>query len=59
MIATEMCARRHYDNLKNRNLFIFCGDRDCEKIKLNPIWADKEVDLMINRVKMPKNEIVV
>ncbi len=58
MIATDMCARRHYDNLKNRDLFVCCGTYDCEKIKLNPKWADKEVDLIINRIKMPKNQVI-
>ena len=57
MIATDMCARRHFDNLKNRELFIFCGDRDCEKIKLNSKWADQDVDLVINRVRLPKNAV--
>ena len=59
MIATDMCVQRHFDNLKERSLFKFCGTHDCEKIKLNPEFADKEVDLMVSRVRMPKNEIVV
>lgn len=58
MIATEMCARRHYDNLRNRGLFKYCGDHDNEKIKLNPEFADKEIDLLIAHVRMPKNEVV-
>jgi hypothetical protein len=59
MIATEMCARRHFDNLKNRNLFISCGSYDCEKIKFNPQWANLEVDLLVGRFRMPKNEPVI
>lgn len=54
MIATKMCALRHFDNLKNRDLFIFGR----ETLRLNPKFADKDIDLLIHPVKMPKNEAV-
>ena len=58
MIATDMAVQRHFENLTGRNLFIFSGDRDDEKIKLNPQFAGKEVDLLICRVRMPENKVI-
>ena len=58
MIATDMAVQRHFENLTSRNLFKFCGEHDCKKIKLNPQFADKEVDLLISRVRMPKNAAI-
>ena len=51
MIATRDCALRHFDNLKNRDLFII----DRETLKLNRLYANTEVDFVTNHVKMPNN----
>ena len=56
MLVTEACALRHFDNLKNRGLFIFGKDGYGETLRLNPKFADAEIDLLIHRVKIPKNE---
>jgi len=58
MIATEMCASRHFKNLKERGLFIFGRKDNCETVRLNPKFADSEINLLVGRVRMPKNEII-
>jgi hypothetical protein len=58
MIATRRCAMRHFDNLKNRDLFILTKHVDIFTcgigIKLNPKMADTEIDFLIAKVKMPE-----
>jgi hypothetical protein len=55
MIATETCAYRHFNNLKERDLFIFGKDFDDATIKLNPKFAGADIDLLAFHIRMPEN----
>lgn len=57
MIATRDCAMRHFDNLRNRDLFILVKETYGTGIKLNPKMEGQEIDLLIAKVKMPSKPL--
>lgn len=58
MLATLMCAQRHLDNLLFKKVVLVVDSKNDRTIngslKLNPDFADKDVDLLITVVRMPK-----
>lgn len=50
-IATDDAVFRHFDNLRSKNLFVESENT----LRLNPQWANLEVDFLVRKIRMPKN----
>lgn len=51
-VATDDAVLRHFGNLRDKNLFV---EGKNGTLRLNPQWANSEVDFIVRKVKMPKN----
>jgi hypothetical protein len=57
-IATDMCVDRHFENLENREIFVYVPSKE-GYIKLNRKLVKEAIDIMGTRVTMPSDDVIL